>query len=67
MKHRLGYLERENAMKVPARKMTSQRKCRLRATIQRISVRAELELGAMHLWQAHGHDAGAHREGLRTG
>src|ERR671918_737294 len=44
-----GILASENAMNVAARKMTIQRKWRLRATIQRISVGSELELGAVDL------------------
>src|SRR5688500_18779407 len=50
-----GILASENAMNVAARKMTIQRKWRLRATIQRISVGPELELGAVDLWHSHGH------------
>ena len=56
-----GILASENAMNVPARKMTIQRKWRLRETIQRMSVRSELELGAVDLRNPHGHHAGAVR------
>src|SRR5688572_33257097 len=54
-----GILARANAMNVAARKMTIQRKWRLRATIQRMSVGPELELGTVNLWNAHGHHLGA--------
>src|SRR5688572_3254992 len=59
-----GILASEKAMNVAARKMTIQRKWRLRATIQRISVRPELELGAVDLWNSHGHHRGAVRRSV---
>ena len=42
-------------MNVAARNTMIQRKCRLRATIQRMSVRPELELGPVNLWQPVSH------------
>jgi hypothetical protein len=59
-----GILESEKAMNVAARKMTIQRKWRLRATIQRISVGPELELGAVDLRDTHGHHLGAVRRSV---